>query len=328
LLPVPIQPHKGQSFAVSAPKGFLDRVLFAADTYIVPKSDGRIIVGATVEPGVYDGDVTVGGMMHCFNAAARLLPGIKELKIVETWAGLRPTTPDKAPIFGETAWDKVWVAGGYWRNGVLLSPLLGKALAERLSGLPVEGGLEYAFSEFKWDRFLDPKQGRKMQIANRYMSEMHPVYYRSDKGIASSVGQELGLYEGAKEAREERKSDRDFLEGGGMEAMERAAREGVEDARGFEGLEGVGGGKGGKFAVDEMEMEMEMKMGMGGEAQLEVEAEAEVEGGDLEDVYAQIKANKESVTDTVFNAEVSEKKEFDFSVYGVDVDGTRSWRRG
>ena len=51
LLPVPVQPHKGQSFSVRAPEGFLDRVLFASDTYIVPKSDGRIVIGATVEPG-------------------------------------------------------------------------------------------------------------------------------------------------------------------------------------------------------------------------------------------------------------------------------------
>jgi len=152
LLPVPIQPHKGQSFAVRAEPGFLDRVLFAQDTYIVPKSDGRIVIGATVEPGLYDGEVTVGGMMHCFNAATRLLPGIKDLPIEETWAGLRPTTPDKAPIFGETEWDGVWIAGGYWRNGVLLSPLMGKVLAERLSGVDEGEKSERWFQDFKWDR--------------------------------------------------------------------------------------------------------------------------------------------------------------------------------
>ena len=118
-------------------------------------------------------------------ASALATDGDREVE--ETWAGARPTTPDKAPIFGDTEWERVWVAGGYWRNGVLLSPILGKAMADKLSGKECD---ERWFEEFRWDRFLDPKQSRKMQIANRYMSEMHPVYYRSSRGIASSVGSE------------------------------------------------------------------------------------------------------------------------------------------
>ena len=74
---MPVQPHKGQSFSVRAPPNFLERVLFASDTYVVPKSDGRIVIGATIEPGTYDSKVTVGGLMHCFNAACRLVPELK-----------------------------------------------------------------------------------------------------------------------------------------------------------------------------------------------------------------------------------------------------------
>ena len=97
LLPVPITPHKGQSFSLRMPSDtppILKRVLFAQDTYIVPKADGRIVVGATVEAGTFDPSVTVGGMLHCINNALELVPELADLPMEETWAGMRPTTPD------------------------------------------------------------------------------------------------------------------------------------------------------------------------------------------------------------------------------------------
>ncbi|EED89825.1 hypothetical protein THAPSDRAFT_263655, partial [Thalassiosira pseudonana CCMP1335] len=134
LLPTPVTPHKGQSLSLRMPNNappLLSRVLFAQDTYIVPKADGRIIVGATVEPGQYDGDVTPSGMLHCMSEATRLIPGLADLPIEETWAGLRPTTPDKCPILGKTEqWDNIYLAGGYWRNGVLLAPKTGQLVGD------------------------------------------------------------------------------------------------------------------------------------------------------------------------------------------------------
>ena len=205
LLPVPIEPHKGQSFSVKPPVGFtLSRVLFAQDTYIVPKSDGRIVVGSTVEPGAYDGKVTVGGLMHCFSAATRLLPKIAEMEIEETWAGLRPTTPDKMPIFGKTMWDNVWVAGGYWRNGVLLAPLLGKILSEEILCDSRSGSSSDYLEAFSWERFIDEANGgTKMAVEARYAREVNPVNYRDERGDHGAQG-ELGAYETADKAVKER----------------------------------------------------------------------------------------------------------------------------
>ena len=83
LLPVPITPHKGQSFSLRMPKDtepVLSRVLFAQDTYIVPKADGRIVVGATVEAGSFDPNVTPAGLMHCMSNALQLVPGLADLE--------------------------------------------------------------------------------------------------------------------------------------------------------------------------------------------------------------------------------------------------------
>ena len=140
LLPVPIEPHKGQSISLRMPANepaLLKRVLFAQDTYIVPKADGRIVVGATVEAGSYDPNVTPAGIMHILTHAMQLVPGLGDLPLEETWVGLRPTTPDKGPILGKTPWDNLFLAGGYWRNGVLLAPKTGQLLASLLSGQPL-----------------------------------------------------------------------------------------------------------------------------------------------------------------------------------------------
>jgi len=159
LLPVPITPHKGQSFSLRMPSDtepVLSRVLFAQDTYIVPKADGRIIVGATVEVGSFDPDVTPAGLMHCMANAMQLVPGLGDLPIEETWAGLRPTTPDKGPILGRTTWDNLFIAGGYWRNGVLLAPKTGQLIGDLVlnSGVDLEDDADEALLEaFKWDRF-------------------------------------------------------------------------------------------------------------------------------------------------------------------------------
>jgi len=145
-----------------------------------------------------------------------------------------------------------------------------------------------------------------MQIANRYMSEMHPVYYRSEKGVASSVGRELGAYEGAKEAREERKRDRDILGDIDLEGMERAAKEGIKDFGGFEGLEGMGGRS--RKEMEPMEMEpMVMEEVEPMKVEMDVE-EGQGSNEELDSVYAQILANKETVASTVFNAEISSKR--------------------
>ena len=270
LLPVPITPHKGQSFSLRMPSGkndepILSRVLFAQDTYIVPKADGRIVIGATVEPGSFDPNLTPNGLMHCMANAIQLVPGLGDLPLEETWAGLRPTTPDKGPILGRTSWDNLFLAGGYWRNGVLLAPKTGQLIGDLVlnGGKPLEDeNDELYLHAFRWDRFMEEGGGKKLAADTRYAASMHPVHKRATgMGVAAAVGTELGFYSGAGDAVQERKKDRDMLFqdmgdvagagagagagiGGGMSmglgmsgneenAFEKAAMQGLTDATAF-----------------------------------------------------------------------------------------------
>ena len=272
LLPVPITPHKGQSFSLRMPSGkndepILSRVLFAQDTYIVPKADGRIVVGATVEPGSFDPNLTPAGLMHCMANAMQLVPGLGELPLEETWAGLRPTTPDKGPILGRTSWDNLFLAGGYWRNGVLLAPKTGQLIGDLVlnhGNVLEDENDELYLHAFRWDRFMEEGGGKKLAADTRYAASMHPVHKRATgMGVAAAVGTELGFYSGAGDAVQERKKDRDMLfqdmgdgndadadagdgagigGGGGMgigmsgseeNAFEKAAMQGLTDATAF-----------------------------------------------------------------------------------------------
>lgn len=236
LLPVPVEPHKGQSLSLRMPQDrppMLRRVLFAQDSYIVPKADGRIVVGATVEAGSFDSNVTPAGLLHILSHALELVPGLKDLPIEETWVGLRPTTPDKGPILGRTPWDNLFLAGGYWRNGVLLAPKTGQLLASLISGDELSEEDATLLDAFAWDRFTSKEGGRAMSANARYAASMHPIHTRkSGAGVAASVGTELGSYSSARSAREERMRDRNALFGGESmdDAFERAAALGRNDA--------------------------------------------------------------------------------------------------
>lgn len=241
LLPVPIEPHKGQSISLRMPKDrppLLRRVLFAQDSYIVPKADGRIVIGATVEAGSYDANVTPAGLMHILTHALQLVPGLKDLPVEETWVGLRPTTPDKGPIIGKTPWNNLFLAGGYWRNGVLLAPKTGHLLASLMSGQTLSPDDAALLEAFAWDRFTSPEGSVKMAANSRYAAAMHPIHSRrTGSGVSAAVGTELGSYSSARAASADRKKDRDSLFGdnGGSQndAFERAAAMGKTDATAF-----------------------------------------------------------------------------------------------
>lgn len=237
LLPVPIEPHKGQSLSLRWPSDqppILKRVLFAQDTYICPKADGRIVIGATVEVGSYDCDITPAGMIHILQHALELVPGLKNLPIEETWAGLRPTTPDKGPILGKTTWDNLFLAGGYWRNGVLLAPKTGELLASLIAGKELSPSDDELLKAFSWDRFTSREGAAKLAVSTRYAASMHPVQRRSQGlGVAAAVGTELGSYSNARNAREERQQDRSALFDEGDDVMERAAQLGIQDGSAF-----------------------------------------------------------------------------------------------
>ncbi|GKY92777.1 hypothetical protein MPSEU_000247500 [Mayamaea pseudoterrestris] len=240
LLPVPLQPHKGQSLSLRMPADrppLLRRVIFAQDSYIVPKADGRIVIGATVEAGSFDSNVTPAGLLHILSYALELVPGLKDLPIEETWAGLRPTTPDKGPILGQTPWNNLFVAGGYWRNGVLLAPKTGELIAQLIAGEPLSMEDEAMLKAFAWDRFTETGGGAALAANARYAASMHPIHSRTTGfGVAAAVGTELGSYSTARSAATERGRDRASLFGSNSDSddsFERAAQMGQDDSLAF-----------------------------------------------------------------------------------------------
>lgn len=134
LLPIPVYPKKGQMLSVrslSSPQP-LSQVLFGDETYIVPRKDGRIVIGATSENVGFTPDNTAAGIQQLLSGATRLYPPLKNLPILEFWWGFRPTTPDELPILGTTAYENLTLATGHYRNGILLAPVTALLIADLL----------------------------------------------------------------------------------------------------------------------------------------------------------------------------------------------------
>jgi glycine oxidase len=132
----PVRPRKGQMLYVQPRAGVLQHVLRAPDVYLVPRSSGKILVGATVEDVGYDKSVDPSTIHFLFTAAAKYLPEISSAPITQSWAGLRPGTPDDLPVLGPTGTPGVFVASGHFRNGILLAPITAKIMADLVQGRP------------------------------------------------------------------------------------------------------------------------------------------------------------------------------------------------
>ncbi|MGW0208529.1 glycine oxidase ThiO [Streptomyces sp. NPDC003233] len=146
LLP-PVRPVKGQVLRLTVPRRyapFLSRTVRAvvrgSQVYLVPRENGELVVGATSEELGWDTTVTAGGVYELLRDAHELVPGITELPLTETRAGLRPGSPDNAPLLGPSGLEGLLLATGHYRNGVLLTPVTGDVLAEVLASgrLPEE----------------------------------------------------------------------------------------------------------------------------------------------------------------------------------------------
>jgi glycine oxidase len=132
----PVRPVKGQILTLrgSVPWAVCGHIIASEHVYMVPREDGRLIVGATVEEQGFDLDVTAGGIFELLREAYRALPDISELELVETVAGLRPGTPDNMPIVGPGSIPGLVLATGHFRNGMLLAPTTADAVAALLAG--------------------------------------------------------------------------------------------------------------------------------------------------------------------------------------------------
>lgn len=131
---LPVRPVKGQIMRLRDPQGpgLLERVVRYTGGYVVPRGDGRYVLGATVEERGFELGATAGGVYELLRDAHELLPGIAELEIEELCTGLRPGTPDNVPAIGAGALDGLLWATGHHRNGILLAPLTAQLVAELL----------------------------------------------------------------------------------------------------------------------------------------------------------------------------------------------------
>ncbi|MBC5803688.1 MAG: FAD-dependent oxidoreductase, partial [Candidatus Eremiobacteraeota bacterium] len=119
---------------LAMPRGLVCHVMWAPGAYLVPRDDGRLLVGATVEDAGFDVRVTARGLGTLLDAALSALPALGNLAVAETWAGIRPGTPDGLPYLGESSLSGYVVATGHYRNGILLAPVTAQAIADILEG--------------------------------------------------------------------------------------------------------------------------------------------------------------------------------------------------
>jgi glycine oxidase len=146
---LPVAPVHGQLVAVQLASPGLTHVVHTPDVYLVPRSEGRLIVGATVERVGFHQAVTVGGVLSLLGPALEILPGLGAAPLLETWSGLRPGTPDGLPILGsDPRLQGLIYATGHFRNGILLAPVTAEAIAAEIRG---ERG--YPLEAFRVGRF-------------------------------------------------------------------------------------------------------------------------------------------------------------------------------
>ena len=152
-LNIDVIPALGQMIAVRIAQSPISRVVHASDVYIVPRRDGRILIGATVEYAGFQKVIKVGATKHLLNAAVELVPSLESAEIVETWSGLRPDTADHLPVIGPSGARNLWLATGHFRNGILLAPLT----AELVTNSIINGRLPSELRPFGVERFASSR---------------------------------------------------------------------------------------------------------------------------------------------------------------------------
>jgi glycine oxidase len=133
----PVRPRKGQMLSVRQPaSALLEHVVMTPAVYMVPRSSGKIVIGATVEDVGFDKTVDAATIDTLHRAAARFVPQLESAPMIESWAGLRPGSPDDLPLLGETETPHVFAATGHFRNGILLAPVTARIMANLIIGKP------------------------------------------------------------------------------------------------------------------------------------------------------------------------------------------------
>ncbi len=153
----PVRPAKGQMIALRAKDLSIERVLWSDHVYLVPRNDGRILAGATVEYVGFEKKVTAGGVQKIIAAALQLAPALADAQLEESWAGLRPDAPDHLPIIGPTDLDGLLIATGHFRSGILLAPITAQLIREWITTQNVS---------VDWARFSPMRFGEVARATN------------------------------------------------------------------------------------------------------------------------------------------------------------------
>lgn len=153
----PVFPAKGQMIALRCESVEIQRILWLEHKYLVPRNDGRIIAGSTIERTGFDHDVTAGAVKTILGEAIKMVPGLETARIEETWAGLRPDSPDHLPIVGPTDVEGLLIATGHFRSGVLLAPVTARLIREWVT----TGDVSVDWGRISPMRFLEAK-GKKV----------------------------------------------------------------------------------------------------------------------------------------------------------------------
>jgi glycine oxidase len=129
-----VRPVKGQMLLADGPPDFCRHMVLDGESYLIPRVDGKIVIGSTLEEAGFDKSVTIDAVGDLAHRAARLMPGIAKLPLAASWAGLRPATPDRLPYLGRAPVEGLILATGHFRNGILLAPVTAEIVADLLAG--------------------------------------------------------------------------------------------------------------------------------------------------------------------------------------------------
>lgn len=154
---VPVRPVKGQILRLRDPQGpgLVTRTIRTPDAYLVPRPDGRYVLGASVEERGWDSAPTAGGVFELVRDISEVIPGVLEMEIGEIGVGLRPGSPDNLPSIGPGVLDGLHWATGHYRNGILLTPLTADLTAAALAGEPLPA----------WAAAVDPRRFARLEAA-------------------------------------------------------------------------------------------------------------------------------------------------------------------
>jgi glycine oxidase len=149
----PVKPAKGQMVALRSEGVKIERVLWSDKIYLVPRNHGRILAGATVEYVGFDKQVTASGLEQLLSGALELAPDLASARVEETWAGLRPASPDHLPILGPADLDGLLIATGHFRSGIMLAPVTARLIRDWVS----ESRVSIDCERFSPMRFADAR---------------------------------------------------------------------------------------------------------------------------------------------------------------------------